>query len=145
MSKEELKCPLCRVGFGALFVTKGVANHIDLFWSREAGLMLECSDQEYALAHCVETEKGLRPSEEFNKLLIANNDEFIDHPELFSKENISPEHVTLLVQLLIKETDLEEGEEFNVTIPTVEARKAYEEGKNFKEIFGLFIIKNSDV
>src|SRR3989344_9188406 len=95
MKKEqihpEITCPYCRIGFGAIKITKEdtISQHIDIFWSRDAGLSRICKNVDLLKENLIESDGCQNPkfNEEFTIKLKELRQKFETNPDDISKEN----------------------------------------------------------
>lgn len=144
------KCPYCRVGFTVMCTKADEFNHIDIMWSSEAGLQLECKDPEEIKKHIVPNPKygtGFSLSEKMDSLFRENADKFYKDPSPFSKENTELGVFSILLGYFVRYSEYMDDKKVKEEIKkdTGVITEMYNEGKNLLEIIEFITEPDNDI
>jgi len=145
---KEIICPYCRIGFGAIKVDQNkIYSHLDLFWSREAGLVRNCENNELLKLHTLIIDENGNPKfdEEFENIMQTLRKKFIINPDDITKNLYDLDSYFIAFVECLNYGELiedEENEKFDRESMTNEKiEDFYNKGISIKEALLSFKIK----
>jgi hypothetical protein len=151
MKHSEITCPFCRIGFGGIKAStpkekpKTTFEHLDLFWSYEAGLIKTCKDQDTLLKHLVSVDDRGNPTfdEEFTKKLAELKEDFMNDPSYITNDVFDYDAYYVAFVDAMNYGNIEgEDEEFDREHMTgARLKELYDGGTNLKDALRSFIKK----
>lgn len=161
---SEITCPYCRIGFPPIkisdeygikkgnwktlwkskkIITGKKVEHLDLFHSYEAGLILDCKQSEYILGNIESIDSNGNPTfkQDFQDKINILKEKFYNNPSDIDKDNINFYDFCLAFKECMNYGNIE-GEDESYSDITVDAvKKLYDQGLNLKECLKSFIKK----
>ena len=142
----EITCPYCRVGFGTLKSTsKDKFQHLDLFWSYESGLIVDCENNDVLALNLEKMDDKGNPKfkTEFEEKLKELQEENSKKPDDICKDTCSWDSFqTLFVNAINWGSIDEEDEEYDrESMKWEDIELMYNENKNLYEILRHYIVK----
>jgi len=131
---DEIKCPFCRAGFGALKISNMAVNHIDIFWSYESGLTLDCADPGTILRNLLSIDENQNPifNIEFGNKMTDLRDKFLSDPSDIDNTNTSIEDFKILFKECSSYGDVIDGLRDGIKWSDVD--ELYHAGVNLKDV-----------
>ena len=145
-----MKCPYCEIGWNVMCTDKDKFVHMDIMWSSEAGLQLECKYPEGVISHIEKNSKygtGYHISKSLELVFGSRNDKFHADPSPFSKETVSAGDFALLIGEFVRYSEYMDDKKVKEEVrnDTSIITKMYEEGKNMLEVMEFITEPDNDI